>query len=66
MAPSITISNWSPSGANTYISITWSTLPAEIQPGVSNAIAVTLTLTVSSSITGITTFSNSITISGTG
>ena len=66
MSPSITISNWSPSGVNTYISITWSTLPAEIQPGVSNAIAVTLTLTVSSSITGITTFSNSITISGTG
>lgn len=66
MAPSITVNNWSPSNAGTYITITWSTLPAEIQPGVSNAIAVTLTLTISPSITGISSFSNSITIAGTG
>ena len=66
MAPSITVGGWSPSNAGTYITITWPTLPAEIQPGASNAVAVTLTLTVSSSITGISSFSNSINITGTG
>ena len=67
MTPSISVSNWSPSTAGTYITITWSTLPSSISPGASNAAAVTLTLTVSSSIpTSITSFSNSITISGTG
>ena len=66
MAPSITIDGWTPSNAGSYITITWPTLPAEIQPGASNAVAVKLTLTVSSSITGISSFSNSITITGTG
>jgi hypothetical protein len=67
MTPSISVSNWNPSTASTYITLTWSTLPSSISPGVSNAVAVTLTLTVSSSIpTSITSFSNSITISGTG
>jgi len=66
MAPSITVTNWSPAAASTYITITWSTLPSEIQPGASNAKAVTLTLTVSSSITGISSFTNQITITGTG
>ena len=67
MTPSISVSNWSPSTASTYISLTWSSLPSSIGTGVSNAVAVTLTLTVSSSTpTSITSFSNSITISGTG
>jgi len=66
MTPTITISNWNPANAGTYITITWPTLPAEIQPGAANAAAVTLTLTVSPSITGITSFSNSIAITGTG
>ena len=66
VAPSISVSNWSPSNANTYISLAWSALPSSISPGVSSAVAVTLTLTVSSSITDITSFSNTITISGTG
>ena len=67
MTPSISVSNWSPSTACTYITLTWSTLPSSIGTGVSNAAAVTLTLTVSSSTpTSITSFSNSITISGTG
>ena len=66
MSPSISVGSWSPSSASTYMTVTWSTLPGTIQPGVSNAKAVTLTLTVSSSITGISTFSNQITISGTG
>ena len=68
MTPSISVSSWSPSTASTYITLTWSTLPSSISPGASNAAAVTLTLTVSTSINGqgITSFSNSITISGTG
>jgi hypothetical protein len=67
MTPSISVSNWSPSTASTYITLTWSTLPSSIGTGVSNAVAVTLTLTVSSSTpTSITSFSNTITISGTG
>ena len=66
MTPSISVSNWSPSTASSYITITWSTLPSSISTGVSNAVAVTLTLTVSGSITGISSFSNTITISGTG
>jgi len=65
MAPSITVSNWSPTNAGTCITIAWSTLPAEIEPGISNAAAITLTLTVSSNATGITNFSNEITITGT-
>ncbi|HMK94835.1 MAG TPA: hypothetical protein VK536_05470 [Candidatus Limnocylindrales bacterium] len=70
MAPSITIGTISPSGAVGYITITITSptsLPAEIQPGASNALAVTFTVTVSSSTpTSVTSFSNTITISGTG
>jgi len=67
MTPSITVSNWNPSTASTYITVTWSSLPSSISAGVTNAAAVTLTLTVSASTpTSITSFSNSITISGTG
>lgn len=66
MTLSITVSGWAPSTASTYITLTWNGQGTQIQPGVSGALPVTLTLTVSSSITGISTFSNSITISGTG
>jgi hypothetical protein len=66
MTLSIAVSNWSPSTASNYITITWNGQGSQIQPGVSGALAVTLTLTVSPSITGVTSFSNSITISGTG
>ena len=70
MAPSITIGAISPSTAVGYITITMTSptsLPAEIQPGVSNALAVTFTVTVSSTTpSSITSFSNTITISGTG
>ena len=66
MTLSITVSNWSPTTASTYISLTWNGQGQQIQPGANNALAVTFTLNVSPNITGITTFSNSITISGTG
>jgi len=70
MAPSISIGAVSPSGAVGYVTITITSptsLPSEIQPGVSGALAVTFTVTVSSSTpTSVTSFSNTITISGTG
>ena len=70
MAPSITIGTISPSGAAGYVTMTITSptsLPAEIQPGASNALAVTFTVTVSSSTpTTVTSFSNTIAISGTG
>ena len=66
MTLSISVANWSPSTASTYIQLSWNGQGVQIQPGVSGALAVTLTLTVSSSITGISSFSNAITISGTG
>ena len=70
MAPSINIGAISPSTAASYITITITSptsLPSEIQPGAANAIAVTFTVTVSSSTpSSVTSFSNTITISGTG
>jgi len=68
MTPSIAVSSWSPSTASSYITLTWSSLPSSISPGASNAAEVTLTLSVPTSINGqgITSFSNTITISGTG
>ncbi|HMK94837.1 MAG TPA: hypothetical protein VK536_05480 [Candidatus Limnocylindrales bacterium] len=68
MTPSIAVSGWSPSTASSYITLTWSSLPSSISPGASNAVEVTLTLSVPTSINGqgITSFSNTITISGTG
>ena len=65
MAPSISVGSWSPSGASSYVTITWSTLPAEIQPGVSGAIAVTFTCSVTAGAAA-GSFSCTITISGTG
>ena len=66
MTLSISVSSWSPSTASTYITVSWTGQGSQISPGVSGALPVTLTLNVLPSITGITTFSNSITISGTG
>jgi len=64
MTLSLAVSSWSPSGASTYITISWNKQGAQLSAG--GSVAATLTLTVSSSITGITSFSNTITISGTG
>jgi hypothetical protein len=60
---SMTVSNWSPAAASTYITITWDQQGTQLSAG--QSVAATLTLTVSSSITGVTSFSNTITISGT-
>jgi archaellum component FlaG (FlaF/FlaG flagellin family) len=64
MSLSLTVSNWSPSGASTYVTISWNKQGTQLSAG--QSVAATLTLTVSSSITDISSFSNSITISGTG
>jgi hypothetical protein len=64
MALSLSASSWSPSNANTYLTITWDKAGSTLTAGQSTA--ATITLTVSPSITGITTFSNTITLSGTG
>ena len=65
MMLSLVISNWSPSTASTYINLTWTGQGSRIAAG--GSLPVTLTLTVSSSTpNSITSFSNSITISGTG
>ena len=64
MTLSLAVSNWSPSGASTYITISWNQQGTQLSAG--GSVAATLTLTVSSSITGITSFSNTIAISGTG
>jgi archaellum component FlaG (FlaF/FlaG flagellin family) len=64
MTLSLATSSWSPSGASTYITISWNKQGTQLSAG--QSVAATLTLTVSSSVTGITSFSNTITISGTG
>ena len=57
-------SNWNPSGASDYITLTWDYGGQSINPD--EAIQVTLTLSVSPSIGGITSFSFDITIVGSG
>lgn len=61
---SMAASNWSPAGASTYITATWNKDGAQLGAGQSTSAVITLT--VSSSVTGVTTFSNTITITGTG
>lgn len=60
----IAATNWVPSNANTYITVSWNQTGTQLTARQSTTALITLT--ISSSITGITTFSNSITISGSG
>jgi len=64
MTLSLSTSSWSPSGAGSYITVSWNQAGTTLTAG--ESVAATLTLSVSSSITGISSFSNSITITGTG
>jgi hypothetical protein len=64
MTLNMTTSSWSPSGANNHITVTWNKEGNNLSAGQSTT--AILTLTVSSSITGISSFSNTITLSGTG
>jgi hypothetical protein len=56
-------SSWNPTSASTYMTITWNRESTTLAPGASTA--ATITLTVSSSIVDITSFSVQITITGT-
>ena len=61
---SLNTENWNPPGAANYLTLTWNyTSGTKIQPN--NVLPVTLTLTVSSSIQGIDSFSFNIVITGT-
>jgi hypothetical protein len=61
---SMNTTNWSPSTASSYISLSWDYSGQPIDPN--GVIPVTLTLSVSSSITGISSFSFDIVITGSG
>jgi hypothetical protein len=60
--------NWTPANAANYIQVPWDYANQTIEPGVSNALAINFTITVSASIvgTGITTFSYDYNITATG
>ncbi len=60
---SMTTSNWNPVAANGPISISWNRQSQVLSAG--SSIAATVTLTVSSSISGVTDFSVNIVITGT-
>ena len=64
MTLSLSSSNWTPTNANTYMTVSWDKQGQTLAAGQSTPAVITLT--VSPSITGITTFSNTITLSGTG
>lgn len=61
---SLNATNWNPSSASSYISVGWSYSGQQISPG--NVIQVTLSLTVSSSISGVSSFTVDIVITATG
>ena len=60
---SLSTNSWSPSNANTYITLSWNAPSSAVAAG--SVTAVTLTLSVSSGITGITSFSYVTVITGT-
>jgi hypothetical protein len=64
MTLSLAASNWNPAGASTYITVGWNQQNTVLTAG--QSVAAIITLTVSPSITGITTFTHTITITGTG
>jgi len=61
---SMTKTNWTPSNANGPITLAWNKESTTLTAG--QYVAATLTLSVSSSISGITTFGVNIVITGTG
>jgi hypothetical protein len=56
-------SSWNPSSASSYITLSWNREAYKIKP--SEVVSVTLTLVVGQSITGISSFSFTITITAT-
>lgn len=61
---SMAVSNWNPAGASSYMTLTWDYGGQTLS--VSQVIQVKFTLSVSSSISGITNFSFDITITASG
>jgi hypothetical protein len=61
---SMTTASWSPTGANGPITVTWSREGWTLNAG--QYTAATVTLTVSSGISGVTSFSVNIVVTGTG
>lgn len=61
---SIAVSGWNPSGASTYLQITWNQTNTQLSAG--QVVTALFTLTVSSSVTGINSFNNNILVSGSG
>ena len=61
---SMNTSNWNPSSAKTYITLSWNYGGQSINPN--EVVEVTFTLSISASIQGITSFSFDITIVGSG
>ena len=61
---SLDTENWNPANASTYITLTWNYDDLPIDPD--EVAEVTMTLTISPSITGITSFSFDILIIGSG
>ena len=59
----MTVGNWNPTSASTYISLTWNQEKYVLPAG--QVVQAVLTLSVSSSTSGVTTFSFDITITGT-
>jgi hypothetical protein len=60
----MTTTNWDPTSANGPITLTWDSESTTLDPGY--VAAATLTLSVSPSISGITTFNMDVVITGTG
>ena len=60
---SMTTTNWAPSNANTYLTLTWNR--ANYVLAVGSSVSATLTLTASASAGNLTTFSFNIVITGT-
>jgi len=56
--------NWTPTNAQTYVSLTWNYKGSQITP--SDYVAVTFTLSVSANVQGLDTFSFTIVVTGTG
>jgi hypothetical protein len=63
MTLNMTVSAWNPASASSYIGLTWNREGTVLNQG--NSAAALLTLTVSASITGITSFNYNVTITGT-
>jgi uncharacterized repeat protein (TIGR01451 family) len=59
----MTIGNWNPSSASSYITLTWNQEKVVLPAG--QVVTAVLTLSVSSSVSGVTSFSFDITITGT-